>query len=147
MCMSHTISLFGAVVIEMLTKKQLLRNAPYLNNLHGCETKRELTNYIQSSNVTNLRILVRLVHAVGIGVIPLLSKSHRQKLCRFKNHVKSVISNVKSLVKEQKENLICILTPLLPILRIILLPLFVNELGVGESGSVEDENMQTQEDC
>ena len=137
----------ATVLIKMLTKKQLLRNAPYLNNLHACEHKRDLINSIQTSSVTNLRILVRLVHAVGIRVIPLLSRKHRQKLCRFKNHVKSVIANVKTLVKEQKENLISVLTPLLTILRIIILPLFVSELGQPETGSFEDENMQTQDDC
>lgn len=135
------------VLVNMLTKKQLHKNAGYLNSLHQCDSKRELVSYIQSSSVTNLRVLVRLVHAVGIGVIPLLSRNHRQKLCRFKNHVKTIISNVKNLVKEQKENIISVLTPLLPILKVIVLPLFLNELGQSETVTTEDESMQATEDC
>ena len=135
------------VLVNMLTKKQLHKNAGYLNSLHQCNAKSELVSYIQSSSVTNLRVLVRLVHAVGIGVIPLLSRNHRQKLCRFKNHVKTIISNVKNLVKEQKENIISVLTPLLPILKVIVLPLFLNELGQSETVTTEDESMQATEDC
>lgn len=111
-----------------LTKQHLNTHKNYLKELLSVSKSRGRTRaFLEKSKLGQLRVILRLIVAVGVGQIAVTNKLHAKYIARHVKNVRKIIHHISNFLKRNRETLLPILMGMVSILRYIVLPLFSPE--------------------
>ena len=108
----------------MLRRSQLVSHKAWLDQIHASKSKRTVQKVVEQSGLIQLKLLVKLIYDVALDKISLTTKKYVTKLFKYKSEIRSITGNVKNLLKQEESLLRSLILPLVPILKIIVSPLF-----------------------
>ncbi len=112
----------------MVSQQQLLRHRDFLHSLHRARTSAKVKCILEAATETELRILVAVIKAVVVQEIPLPQKRRALgRLKKVKTHLRRIAGSCRNLLRAAKPELLATLFTVLSVLRLILVPLFLEE--------------------
>lgn len=115
-----------------LTKSHLNSHRDFLRQLLGVSKSRvKSRELLKASKVGQLRLLLRIIWAVGVKKVEVVKLIHLNYIERFVRDIRKIIHHISSFLKKNKETILPILMAMVSVLRYFVLPFFSPESQAG----------------
>jgi hypothetical protein len=108
----------------MSTRAELVTHRPFLNLLHKTREIKKVELVVKSASTKSLKVLLKIIWAICYTEIA-LSAPLTKKLARYKPILKRLHPQLNKLLKSSKAVIVSELMPVLPILKLLVDPIFV----------------------